>query len=328
MLGQGRRRRSGKGERMNIVLTGASGFVGQALIPKLLEKGHKIYALSRHPPAEAENLIPLTGDITLPNLGLENPPRDVDCVYHLAGIHSLRLADKNNEIHNTNVVGTKNILDFCVKYGVKRLVFTSTAYSFGWEDVNPYARSKVQNEKDIAEYAEKYGLSAIILRPSVVMGEESMPYKGHFGQFVLMVTKLHRGPEQVRRVVERVLRLPLLRPVFRIPGDPHVSLNMIRIGDVIQALIDIEKPGSYWVVNDSLPTLQELGEWVGEIIGVDMKFLTEKFKPSVIEYIFQRKGVAFTPYLRGDNFTSLASIKATPVDKQFIQNTVRNLLKA
>ncbi|GAH04284.1 unnamed protein product, partial [marine sediment metagenome] len=72
-----------------ILLTGASGFVGLALIPKLLEKGHKVYGLSRHPPVEAGNLIPLVGDITESNLGLKEVPQDIVSVHHLAAIHRL-----------------------------------------------------------------------------------------------------------------------------------------------------------------------------------------------------------------------------------------------
>ena len=199
----------------------------------------------------------------------------------------------------------------------------STAYT--WE-INPYGRSKIQNELDIAGYEKKHGLSAVILKPSIVMGDEDIPYKGHFGQFVLMVAKLHRTPERFRRAVERVLRLPLLRPEFRVPGDPDAGLNLVKVGDVVQALLNIDKPGTYWIVNDSPPTLRELGDWVGEVIGVDVNFMLDKFTPSLVESFFQRKGVAFLPYLKGDEFTPLSSIRASAVDKDFIQNTVRSLL--
>lgn len=307
---------------MNILVTGGSGFLGSALIPKLLEKGNKVYGLSRHPPEPGENLIPLAGDITEPNLGLKDVPNDIDCMYHLAGIHSLRMVDKGNQIYASNVVGTKNVLAFCAKYGIRKLIFTSTAYTW---DINPYGRSKIQNEQDIAEYTGE--LSAVILKPSVVMGEEDTPYRGHFGQFVLMLSKLHRNPERVRRAVERILRLPLLRPVFRIPGNPHAGLNLVRIGDVIQALLDIKTPGTYWIVSDSSPRLQELGEWVGEIIGVDIRFEPDRFTPSLVEAFFQRKGASFLSYLWGDEFTPKADIKAKPIDRTFIQSTVRTLLK-
>lgn len=309
---------------MAILVTGGSGFIGHTLIEKLLARGQKVYSLSRHPPAEAKNLIPLTGDITLPNLGLVDVPKDIDEVIHLAGIHSLRLVDTDNAIHDTNIVGTKNVLDTMVKHTIQKLVFTSTAYTW---DINPYGRSKIQNEKDIAEYAEKYNLSAVVLRPSVVMGEPSVPYEGHFVKFVKTVVKLHHYPERVRKAIERTLRLPLLQPVFRIPGLPSAHLNLIRIDDVIQALLNFNSPGVYWIVNDKPPELRLIALWVGEVIDIDMKFIPEKFTPSVVEAIFQRKAKPFLPYLWGDDFTPKASIKAQPTNRAFIEQTVRSAFK-
>ncbi|GAI55045.1 unnamed protein product, partial [marine sediment metagenome] len=60
---------------MAILVTGASGFIGSILTKRLLEGGHRVYALSRHPPSAAGNLISLVGDITEPNLGLEWVPK-------------------------------------------------------------------------------------------------------------------------------------------------------------------------------------------------------------------------------------------------------------
>ncbi|GAH94245.1 unnamed protein product, partial [marine sediment metagenome] len=127
---------------MAILVTGGSGFIGTALTQKLLGKGHRVYSVSRHPPEPADNLIPLVGDITQPNLGLAEmkPLKDITIVYHLAGIHSLRQADKDSSIWKTNVEGTKSVLEFCLKHDIPKLFFTSTAYAW---TVNPYGRSKI-----------------------------------------------------------------------------------------------------------------------------------------------------------------------------------------
>ncbi|MBA7703486.1 hypothetical protein ES703_112272 [subsurface metagenome] len=165
---------------MAILLTGASGFVGQALIPKLLEKGHKVYGLSRHPPAEAENLIPLVGDITEPNLGLKKVPKDIQSLHHLAGIHSLG-QDKEGLIWRTNVDGTKNVVDFAEKHNIPHLLFTSTAYTQGR---NVYERSKAFCEWMVKESKIP---KVTIFKPSIIMGVEGHFYPGHFAQFVLLL---------------------------------------------------------------------------------------------------------------------------------------------
>ncbi|GAI35183.1 unnamed protein product, partial [marine sediment metagenome] len=77
----------------------------------------------------------MVGDITEPNLGLGDIPKDIEAVYHLAGIHSLRQEDKDGLIWKTNVDGTRNVLEFCLKHNIPRLFFTSTAYTW---PVNPY----------------------------------------------------------------------------------------------------------------------------------------------------------------------------------------------
>ncbi|GAJ14379.1 unnamed protein product, partial [marine sediment metagenome] len=87
---------------MAILVTGASGFLGTTLVTKLLEKGRRVYGLSRHPPEARERLISLKGDILEPNLGLSEVPEDIRSVHHLAAIHRLG-EDKDGSIWKTNV---------------------------------------------------------------------------------------------------------------------------------------------------------------------------------------------------------------------------------
>ena len=113
---------------MGILITGGSGFLGQALTERLLAKGLKIYSLSRHPPEPRGNLIPLFGDITKPLLGLMETPRDIHAVHHLAAIHKLG-EDWDGSIWQTNVQGTENVIDFCLRNKIRHLYFTSSAYT-------------------------------------------------------------------------------------------------------------------------------------------------------------------------------------------------------
>lgn len=302
---------------MNILLTGGSGFLGKALTPRLLQKGHKVYSLSRHPPEPAENLIPLVGDITQPNLGLEEVPTDISAVHHLAAIHRLG-NDSREQIWETNVLGTKEVIDFCTKYAISHLYFTSTAYTQGR---NTYERSKAFCEwmikrSDIPKVT--------IFKPSVVVGTKQHFYPGHFSQFVLALIKIHKRADIVRRKIEGKLRLPVLEPVFRMKANPGGRLNLVSIDAVADAMSEIDEPRTYWLTHPNPPTLEQLVEWVSEFIMVRIR-IEPDFKPSPIEVMFEKMAAAFIPYLWGDDFKS--DLKdCPPVSKEFIQETIINTL--
>ena len=303
---------------MAVLVTGASGFIGSALIPLLIEKGHLVYGLSRHPPFGERNLIPITGDVTEPNLGLKDVPKDIKTIYHLAGNHSLSQEDKDGLIWKTNVDGTKNVLDFCLKHDIPRLAFISTAYTW---PVNPYGLSKIENESAITEFAKEHNIETTLFKPSIVMGTAENPFPGHFSRFISAVIHIHRRAELIRRRIEGTLRLPVIEPLFRIKGNPEGKLNLIQINQVAWGITNIEGAGTFWLTHQDPPTLQQLVDWIGELIMVRMKFLPE-FKPTPIEAAFQKMTAAFQPYLMGDDFKS--DLKSCPpISKGFIQETVK-----
>lgn len=297
----------------HILVTGASGFLGSAFIPKLLEKGQTVYGLSRHPPEARQNLIPLAGDITEQDLGLEDIPGRIDAVHHLAGIHHLG-DDRDGSIWKTNVFGTENVINFCITRDIPRLYFTSTAYTQGR---NTYEKSKARCEMLVYESDIP---KVTIYKPSVIMGTAEHPYPGHFSQFVRIMVKLHRAAETARRTVEKTLALPIIEPVFRIQGNPEGYLNLVTVDDVAAGMIQITRPGTYFLTNPKPPSLEQLVTWVGEYIKLNFKILPE-FKPTPLEKQFAKLASSFIPYLQGDVFDSHLK-QCTAIDREFIHDTV------
>jgi len=303
---------------MALLVTGASGFLGSALLPKLLEKGHKVYGLSRHPPAPAENLIPLVGDILQPNLGLKEVPEDIVAIHHLAAVHRLG-EDKDDSIRKTNIDGTRNVIEFCEEHEIPHLFFCSTAFTQGR---NPYERSKAICEEMVRESAIP---RVTIFKPSIIMGTKAHFYPGHFSQFVLALIKFHQKADLIRRKIQGTLRLPVLEPVHRVRGNPNGKLNMGQIDQVANAMAEIEKVGAFWLTNPNPSSLKQLVAWISEIAMVRLIIEPKPFKPSVAEMAFHKMTEAFDPYLQGDDFPS--DLESCPrITRSFIQDTIKRAL--
>jgi nucleoside-diphosphate-sugar epimerase len=302
----------------NILVTGPSGFIGKALVSRLLDQGHKVFGLYRKSLPVTNDIVILTGDVLEENLGLNGYllPH-FERVYNLAGIVNLG-HDRDGMTFRTNVVGTDNVIRFCAKYEIPHLLFCSTAYTQG--------RNVYESSKALAELlVEKSDIpKKTIFKPSIVLGTPEYPYGGHFSQFVSTIVRVHRRAEKLRRAVEDGLRLPVLRPVFRAKGNPDGRLNLVRVDQVVEKMAKFTDPGTFWLTNPHPPTLKQLTEWISESILVDFKIEPE-FKATPIESQLARMVSAFVPYLQGDDFPS--DIKDDGVTEEFIKWTINTQLE-
>lgn len=142
-------------EGMRILVTGGTGTLGQVLIPKILARQNpiKVKVLSRgeHTQMEMKDRLQddrveyLVGDIRDKDR-VWYATRGIDQVYHLAAMKSVDKAEENpNEAISINVIGTQNIVDACIKNGVKKAIFTSTDKAV--EPINIYGSTKLTAEK-------------------------------------------------------------------------------------------------------------------------------------------------------------------------------------
>ncbi len=181
-----------------ILVTGARGYIGQLLMEKI-SKGIPqtnvslvgIDIIPNNTKAESgdlPNAIYLQKDIRDQELIALIEEFEIDTVIHLA---SIVRAPKNEEerqlFYDVEVNGLKNILDACVKQGVKRFIYTSSGAAYGYYEDHPswitentplrgnesftYAHHKKIGEQILAEYREKYPqLEQTIFRVSTILG--------------------------------------------------------------------------------------------------------------------------------------------------------------
>jgi dihydroflavonol-4-reductase len=173
---------------MTTLVTGATGFVGNHVVRQLLSEGHSVRVLVRR----SSNLKPLEGLAVEPAEGdlrdavsLERVMQGVRRVFHVAADYRL-WAQNPDEIYESNVEGTRRLLEIAGRTGVERVVYTSTVAtitvpnhgsSLPNEDtratvdemIGHYKRSKFLAEQE-AEKAVTAGVPVVIVNPTAPVG--------------------------------------------------------------------------------------------------------------------------------------------------------------
>lgn len=187
---------------MNIFLTGATGFIGKALLEELLKRNNKVIVAVRH------GVTTFSEDVSQAKINdlfeLENAQmmQGVNTVIHCAArAHVLNenLADSLVAFQNTNTSGTLTLAKQAVAAGVKRFVFISSIgvlgktnnHAFSESDMpnprGPYAISKYEAELALQALAKRTDLEVVIIRPPLVYGP-NVP-----GNFALLMHWMHKN---------------------------------------------------------------------------------------------------------------------------------------
>jgi dihydroflavonol-4-reductase len=168
-----------------IAVTGASGLLGGNLIRELLARGECVQALI-HQDSRAVSGLDLettAADLSDPT-SLERAFTGVEVVYHLASLISIRM-DSWEDVYRVNVIGTRNVVNACLRCGVQRLIHISSTHSRQPQPFDqildedrplvqdpalpPYDRSKALGEIEVQKGIDR-GLDAIIIIPAGILG--------------------------------------------------------------------------------------------------------------------------------------------------------------
>ncbi|MEP1328978.1 SDR family oxidoreductase [Pseudophaeobacter sp.] len=168
-----------------VLITGAAGAVGSALLQELAQSSYEVVATDLRPPAtlpEGIRFVALDVRASDPDevIGRERP----DVVLHLASIVSPTTRDF---AYSVDVTGSRNVLSACLRHGVRRLVTTSSGAAYGYHADNPvplvetdrlrgnpefaYSDHKRQVEEMLAETRNTVpALEQVVLRVGTVLG--------------------------------------------------------------------------------------------------------------------------------------------------------------
>lgn len=287
-------------------VTGGTGFVGSNLVKKLHEENRTalFFLLSRDKKdilAEdrVNKLFPsaytMTGDVCLPNLGLSL--KDIRLISKLSNDYEIELwhaagnisfdETSSDEIFSVNFGGTKNVVEFCKKIGIKRIHYISTAYIAGdrqklgndkqiayekenWVNQklrNSYEESKLRAEVYLREKGKEMDLKVTCYRISVAVGIYENGFANNFSgyynfcKFIVLRDRIQNGFKILRPIEMRVSKNATVNIAcvdWMVDLMVKISEKKESVGEVFH-ISNPDPPRSSWLMEKSLKVLGEMG---------------------------------------------------------------------
>jgi nucleoside-diphosphate-sugar epimerase len=199
---------------MKSFVTGGAGFLGAAVVRRLVDRGDEVVGLARSDAAATQltrlGAIPVRGDITDAGT-LGQLLTGVDLVFHIAGDYRVGIKESEHEtMFRTNVDGATIVLDAAISAGVQRIVYISTVGVFGNTRGRVVDETYERPDRDFLSYydATKYmahavavarqaaGAPLIIAQPGAIYGP------GDHGELGVQIDQAARGKYTIRAFSE------------------------------------------------------------------------------------------------------------------------------
>ncbi|MDP4012989.1 MAG: NAD-dependent epimerase/dehydratase family protein [Candidatus Nanoarchaeia archaeon] len=222
---------------MKILITGAGGFIGRNLIPKLKGK-YDLLCLTRSKHPHLEGIQYFEADLRY-LYTFQERLEGIDVVINLAA----NLWKENHTMYLDNVVAVKNLIEACKKKGVKRFIQLSSN-SATEDNITEYGKTKLEADKLVISS----GLNYTILKPTMVYGKD--------------------GGRGFTRILDHIKKYPIV-PVV---GHGKTLMQPVYVEDVVEAIIKvIENPisikKSYNIAGPKAITMNELFDSISKTLG-------------------------------------------------------------
>jgi nucleoside-diphosphate-sugar epimerase len=239
------------------LVTGGSGFLGSALVRRLVENGARVRVLDNHWRGHPRRLAAVAGRIELVTGDIRDAEttaravEGVDCVAHLGAINGTRFFYEQPElVIDVAIRGTLNVIDACRRHGVRHLVVASSSEAYQSPDVVPtpenvplvvpdvlnprysYGGSKLAAELIAFNYGRTGFDRVVVFRPHNVYGPD-MGFE-------------HVIPELSLRAAAAIAASAPRGPVrFPIKGDGRQTRAFIHIDDFTDGLVTVIERGEH-----------------------------------------------------------------------------------
>jgi len=272
--------------KMDVLVTGGTGFTGSHLVKRLLSRGHAVRVLDNQEGIVLDELRELGAQITLGSVtdeeALQKCIPGCEVIFHLAA--AFRKVNLPKKVYrDTNVTAMRRLLEIAAENKVRKIVYCSTQGVHGNVDNPPgdeetpiepedyYQYTKYEGEKVAAEFIEQ-GMDITTLRPTAIYGP------GDPGRFLMLFRQVQKG----------------FFPFF---GKGKALYHPVYIDNFIDAFeLAAEKPEgkgrTYLIADEQYYTIEEIVRLVGEVMQTDLKVWHLPFWPmyalsAVVELLFK-----------------------------------------
>jgi len=258
---------------MKILVTGGAGFIGSNVSDALVKDGHEVTVLDNLSTGKEENINPEVKFYNIDLLDMESLElafREFkpDVVNHHAAQIDVRKSVEDPAFDaETNIIGSINLFELSINYGVRRIIFSSTGGALYGEleklpasedtpiePLSPYGVAKYCAENYLNYFKRLYSIERVILRYANVYGPRQDPL-GEAGVVAIFTGKILKGEKPV------------------IYGDGDQTRDYIYVEDVVQAnVLALEgKEGIYNIGTGKETSVNELIEVFSKVLGREIK---------------------------------------------------------
>ncbi len=280
-----------------ILCIGSAGFIGSHLVDQLTKtEAAEIVVFDNFVRGTRANLTDALKDPRVKIFDVGGDVRDVDIlneamkgkdyVFHLAALWLLQCHDYPRAAFETNIAGTFNVLEACVKNGIKKLVYSSSASVYGdaveipMTEAHPfnnktfYGATKVAGEQMCRAFHVRYGLNYVGLRYMNVYG----PRQDDKGVYTNVIAKTLERIENGERPI--------------IYGDGSATYDFVYVEDVARAnILALKSDATDRFYNIGRGTPTTVSQLVMTLLGIVGSGLTPEHKPQPQAQTFVTKRV-------------------------------------
>ncbi|MDQ7815808.1 MAG: NAD-dependent epimerase/dehydratase family protein [Melioribacteraceae bacterium] len=290
--------------KQKIVVTGGAGFIGSHIVEYWHVQGAEVHVIDNLRTGLITNIemfpgiVFHKGSVTDRELVFK-VMKDADYVHHLAAFISVpESIEKPHECYDININGLLNVLDASQEFGIKKIIFSSSAAVYGdnsespkrittkAEPKSPYGLTKLEGEEHLKSFHQLHNLGAVSLRYFNVFGPRQDPKSQYAAAIPIFIYRALKN-----------------EPII-IFGDGSQTRDFIYVKDVVDAniaaAIQPNANGVFNIASGTATSIKEIAEIILNETGSKSEIVFEKGRPGDIKHslasIFETdKALNFSP---------------------------------